>query len=340
MPREIEITGIHLHANATPCFHFCRYCQTAKPKAIPAQFSRYAALIDRFIDWRIASGREDFEICPWYGNSHDYDREVRLGIRRLDERMGDITNVVLLGGVAHRSRKDMAIWLRERQEDGIDTLVASFPGQGKHHDYWNNKKGNYQFFLDTLRTAAAMGMRLQQRVLLIRDSVASLERLFDDLDAIDPPSYTRWSIPLFYSGLSKRLENERLTEQEMAALPLRIRNSLRDDHPHWRSERRWMDYVHDSADQGPERMALSFPISDESLDWAERRSCDEIVAELEARWRAAYRAAPSRQELCEGYGNPQSDKVYMMIGQMERLWFDRYLQENPCTFDIRSTHFH
>jgi hypothetical protein len=339
MPREIEITGIHLHANATPCFHHCRYCQLAKPKAIPARFDRYATLIDRFIDWRQANGRDDFEICPWYGNSHDHDQAVLRGIRRLDQRLGYSSNVVLLGGVAHRSPKDMAAWLQERRENGIDTVVATFSGQGGHHDYWNNKQGNYQFLLDTLGTAAAMGFHLQQRVLLIRDSVPSLDHLFDDLDAIDTAPVTRWAIPLFYSGRSKPLENQRLTTQDMDALPARIRSSLRDDHPNWRSERDWIQYVRDEDAQKPERMALSFPVSEESLDWTEDRSCDDILDHLETRWRAAYRLAPSRRDLCLSHGDSESDKVYMMIGHMEKRWFDRYTQDNPCAFDIQSTHF-
>ncbi len=340
MPREIDITALHLHANATPCFHHCRYCQLKTSKSIPASFSRYAALIERFLDWQKAGKGQTLEICPWYGNSHDYDRETRVGLRRLGERQwGPRPDVVLLGGVAHRSQAEMRLWLQERRDVAIETVVATFAGHAEHHDYWNNKAGNYRFFQETLRTAAAMGLRLQERVLLIRRSLASLERLFDDLDAIGAASFTRWSLPLFYSGRAKRLEDERLTERDFAALPPRIRASLREDHVHWRSERRWMETVRQSDGQAPERMALSFPISEKSLDWAEKLSCDEIVAQLAARWRAAYRAAPSRQDLCERYGDARSDKVYPRLEQMEKVWMDRFLTENPCTFDIDATHF-
>ncbi len=339
MSREIRVTGILLHGNATRCFHLCRYCQLRTAKAIPATHSRYAALVHRFLDWRTSTGREKFEVWPWYGNSHDYDHETLIGERQIGERMGYQTDVVLLGGVAHRSMAEMRDWLQERRAAGVDTVVATFSGAQDDHDYWNNKKGNYRFQLDTLRVAAEMGLRLQERVLLLRDCLPSLERLFDDLDTIDAKEYSRSSIPLFYSGRAKKLEPQRLTEKDFADLPQRIRENLRGDHPKWRSERRWTEHVRELGDPEPEEVAPMLRINEETLEWAESRSCEEILENLETRWRAAYAAMPSRRELCDRYGDSRSDKVYMFLGQMEHLWLDRYLKENPCNFDIRSTHF-
>ncbi len=339
MSREIRVTGICLHGNATRCFHYCRYCQLRTAKAVPATYSRYSALVHRFLDWRTAVGREDFEVWPWYGNSHDYDHETLLGERRIGTRMGYQTDVVLLGGVAHRSMDEMRAWLQERRAVNVDTVVATFSGCQEDHDHWNNKAGNYQFQLDTLRLAAEMGLRLQERVLLLRDCLPSLERLFDDLDEIGAQEYARSSIPLFYSGRAKRLEEQRLTERDFAALPERIRNSLRGDHPNWRTERGWVEHVTKLGDPGPEEVSPMLRVTEENLDWAESHTCEEIVASLETSWRAAYAAMPSRLELCERYGDPRSDKVYMFLGQMEHLWLDRYLRENPRNFDLRATHF-
>lgn len=276
---------------------------------------------------------------PWYGNSHDCDQETLIGLRSIGERMGYQTDVVLLGGVAHRPRDEMRAWLEQRRAVGIDTVVATFSGHGGDHDYWNNKQGNYRFQLDTLHLAAEMGFRLQQRVLLLRDNLGGLERLFDDLDRIRTTDSSRSSIPLFYSGRAKRLEDQRLTEGDFAALPTRLRNSLRDDHPNWRSERQWIEHVKTQEEPGPEEIAPMLEITEENLDWAEHHSCEEIVATLEARWRAAYAAMPSRRELFEGYGASENDKIYMFLGQMEHLWLDRYREKKPGTFDLRSTHF-
>ncbi len=339
MGREITVNGIFLHAYATPCFHVCRYCQLRTPKAIPADFKRYSALIDRFIDWKEATGRHDFTVAEWYGNSHDYDRDVQAGVSRLSARQGDPLRVVLLGGTAHRPMAEMRHWLEDRRAVGIDTVVASFPGRAERHDYWNGKKGNYRFQLDTLHLAAEMGMRLQQRLFLIRDTISGFEALLDDLDAIQTTDFERWSYPLFYSGLARRLEAERLTELELDRLPPRIKATFRDDHGEWRSERRWIDTVREDTASDPEPVPLVMQLDNESLAWAEDQSCDAIVEELTARSRAAYAALPSRRELCERYGDPTNDKVYMFLGQMERVWLDRCRAENPGALDLRTTYF-
>ncbi|TDX62523.1 hypothetical protein EDE12_11039 [Methylosinus sp. sav-2] len=236
MPREIIVTGIHLHANATACFHHCRYCQLKSYRLRPAPLERFVALVERFIEWR-NDGHEDFEIAPWYGNSHDYTLATTKALRELEKNLGWKSHVVLLGGVAHRPRREMKQWLVERRVLGIDTVVATFSGHGARHDHWNNMAGNYQFQLDTLHLAAELGLKLQQRILLIRDSVPSLDELLVDLDRIPAASHERWAIPLFYSGVARGVEEQRLTEQEIDSLPARLKDYLRDDRPNWRSEK-------------------------------------------------------------------------------------------------------
>jgi hypothetical protein len=339
MARDIRISGIFLHANATRCYHTCRYCQLPSAKPHPATFARYAALVDRFIDWRNARDLRDFEISEWYGNSHDYDHEIRKGIRRLSERQGSPSSVVLLGGVAHRSMHDMKQWLRDCQEVGIHTVVASFPGRGERHDYWNGRSGNYAFQLSALRLAADMGMSLQERLFLIRDTVGDIEQLIDDLNAIATDSVQRWSFPLFYSGLARRLESERLTQAELDSLPQRVKATFRDDSNNWRSEHRWISYVRNAYAHETDTVSLVLRINDATLAWAEARSCDQIVEELAKRWRTAYAHMPSRLELSERYGDIKNDAVYMFLGQMERVWLDRYLKTNIPPFDIADTYF-
>jgi hypothetical protein len=338
MPREIIVTGIHLHANAASCFHHCRYCQLKSYRLRPAPLERFVALVERFIEWR-NDGHEDFEIAPWYGNSHDYSSATMKALCELEKKLGWKSHVVLLGGVAHRPRQEMKQWLLERRDLGIDTVVATFSGHGGRHDHWNNMAGNYQFQLDALHLATELGMKLQQRILLIRDSVPSLDELLDDLDRIPTAIRERWAIPLFYSGVARGLEEQRLTEVEIDWLPVRLKNCLRDDRPHWRSEKKWIEHVRQSRDDEAEAMAIGLQLDEQSLDWAEARSCDQIITELEARWRAAHLVAPSRKELCEGYADIANDRLYFNVQQMEKAWFDRYKKDNICRFDINATKF-
>lgn len=327
MARELRITGIMIHANATPCAYHCRYCQLTTSKPKPASFARYAALVERFIEWKTSTGREDFALWPWHGNSYEHDLPTLSGIIRLDEHLGRPHKVLLLGGLQNRPMAALRPWLDKRRALGVTTVVATFSGHGRIHDHWNNAKGNYQFQLDALHLAAEMGMKLQQRMLLMRSNVLSLEAVLDDLDQIASSDYVRWAIPMFYSGRARRLENERLTEDDFERLSPRIRAVLRADSSNWRSERRWIEHA-ESRHEEPHRRTLPFRVTEQTLEWAEALSCEAIVAELTARYRTAAERLPSTAELADRYGDRHNDKVYFNLGQMERLWMERYTQEN------------
>lgn len=337
MTRHISVKGVFIHANATPCANHCRYCQLATSRPKPVSVDRYAALIHRFLDWR-ESHQSEFEIWPWFGNSYDTDEYTVVALRNIEERMGGLCGNVLLGGLAHRSPEEMQRWLQFRQQQGKHTLVATFSGYAEQHDYWNNLQGNYSFQLESLRLAARQGMKLQQRILLLRSSLPGLTRLLDDLDSVAVAEYDRWAIPLFYSGQARRIERERLTEGDFAALPDRVRALLRSDKDNWRAEYRWAEYAMQN-DEGVVDMCLPLRINEQTLSWAEKLSCDEIVHELTMRAHKAYLHMPTRRELCQKYADLKNDKVYFNIEQMERKWIEHYLQDNPDAFDLSATRF-
>lgn len=161
----------------------------------------------------------------------------------------------------------MRQWIAERHQQGLDTLVATFSGYQKDHNYWNNYPDNYQFQLDCLRLAASMGLKTQQRILLLRSSLSSLESVLDDLDSIQPHIRERWAIPLFYSGQARRVEYERLTESDFQSLPERISDILREDKTNWRAEYRWIDYVLQHPVTLPQTVNIPLRINDASLTW-------------------------------------------------------------------------
>ncbi|WDB90487.1 TonB-dependent receptor [Escherichia albertii] len=192
--RQVNIKGIFIHANATPCANHCRYCQLTSSRPRKISIERYAALIHRFLDWKEQSNPH-FEIHPWFGNSYDHDISVVKIIRQIENRLDNRCKNFLLGGLSHRSLNEMRQWIAERHQQGLDTLVATFSGYQKDHNYWNNYPDNYQFQLDCLRLAASMGLKTQQRILLLRSSLSSLESVLDDLDSIQPHIRERWAIP-------------------------------------------------------------------------------------------------------------------------------------------------
>ncbi len=151
-----------------------------------------------------------------------------------------------------------------------------------------------------------------------------------------PGASTTVVFPLFYSGLSRRLEDERVTRETLDTLPERIR-ALPVGLEKLALRTGGIDFVRRS-DETPEQVTLNLELTDSNIDRVESMSCDEIVAGLESRTRAAYAVIPSRAELCERYGDSSNARIYMFLSDVERKWLDLYLAKNPAVFEGTLTH--
>ncbi len=183
----------------------------------------------------------------------------------------------------------MKTWLRERQDIGIKAVVASFAGHGEFHDRWDGRLGDFEFQMRTLRVAASLGMELRQRLFLTNSTIPLMDELIKKLDALPGHVDDRCVYPLFYSGLARRLEDERVTRETFDGLPERIRKLYRSDWKNWRSEQEWIDIVR-REDETPEQVTLDLELTDSNMDRVESMSCDEIVAELESATRSTQAA--------------------------------------------------
>jgi hypothetical protein len=180
-------------------------------------------------------------------------------------------------------------------------------------------------------------MKLQQRLFLTRSTLPLLNELLDRLDTL-PEALERMAFPFFYCGFANRMEDERLTQEQLDSLPERVHKLLRFDWRNWRTERGWVNAV---LEEGKvlDRVSLKLILNDDNIQRFESMTCDEIVMELETATREEYAAIPSRLELCEKYADPTNEKVYMFRWDVESLWVDRYLKDNSLVFKRHLTHF-
>lgn len=336
MGRSIHIAGIALYARIAPCAHHCRYCLLGEKKLANISFSRFAALVDRFIDWKQQQGMKDFDVFHWVRFSYDFDIVVMTRWIKLWERLGRCPDM-LLGGLPLRPEDELRTWLLERKKAGIQEVHASFAGYGEFHDRWNGRKGDFEFQMKTLQIAAELGMELSQRLFVTNSTLPLLDGLLDKLEAIPAKIRHRYLSPFFYMGFAKQFEGERITEKVLDRLPERLMRLYRANKSNWRSERSWMEAVR-TEEEAPEEVMLRLEPDEFNIDRLEALSCEEITADLERQTRAAYRAIPSRRELCEQAGDPDNIRIYALRNDIERKWLDRYLDEHPVRFNRLLTH--
>ncbi len=327
--REISnIGGIHIVLNINPCAHNCLYCMLDNHRDSKFPINRYLAIVERFFDWKQSRHLKKLDIPFVVYCCDDYDLVTTKKVIEL-QRRGKGYMQLFLGGLRMRSESEMRVWLRERQALGIRNVIASFVGQGSIHDHWNNRPGDFDFLISTLKIAAKLGMNIEQRLFLLKSTLPHMEELINKLDALPGKAKKRIVETPQYSGRAGKLEPERITEADLERLPDNARKFL----PDLRSERKWIEHMRRHEDPPRKHLILRFVLDDTNIDRAEAMSCDEIFADLEQRVRSAYAVMPGYRELLETCGNPDSTLLYRIPRELERKWLDQYLEIHPLQFE-------
>ncbi len=338
MPRKFQTTGIQITAGTAPCAYHCSYCQLADRSISKIRIDRYVAVVERFMEFKESKGLADFGVAQWLGNAYSFDTYEFDRISQLSRKLGNTYEWLLLGGVKHKPNAEMKDWLTSRQKMGAKHVIAAFLGHGDTHDKWNRMKGNFEFLMGSQKLAIEAGMGLIQRAFLTNSTLPMLGTLFDMLDELGGEVVERVGYPLFYSGLARKLEHERVTMETLDNQPDRTKAIYRKDKDKWKSEKDWIEYAKNGTHEY-ESNYVTLKLDDSNIGTVESMSCEAIIADLTERTIAAYAAVPGREELCEKYGNKTNEKIYMFMWDMECLWVDRYLQDNPVVFERHLTHF-
>jgi hypothetical protein len=236
---------------------------------------------------------------------------------------------LFLGGLRMRSEKEMRLWLEERKNLGIRNVIASFLGCGPVHDDWNNRPGDFDFLMSTLKIAAELGMKMEQRLYLLKSTLPYMEELVNKLNALPGKVRRRWIELIHYSGRAGSLEAERVTGAELALLPERLRELFVGA----RSEREWIALMRQQEDPPRKNVILKLELDDTNIERIEVMSCEEIIDELKQRVWKAHAAMPSQLELIEACGDPEGTLLYTTPREIERMWLDKYLEKYPIQFD-------
>src|SRR5208282_3813091 len=109
------------------------------------------------------------------------------------------------------------------------------------HDKWAGKKGEFDQLVRASWTAGEIGIEFGENIFLTKSTLPLLDELMDLLDAI-PGRKSRSIGPVHYRGRAQKMEEERITEDIMQALPDRINQYFHTKHD-MKTERDWIEAV-------------------------------------------------------------------------------------------------
>lgn len=337
MGEAIKITGVGTVNDTGQCVTRCRWCAFGNIGAYNLTAERISAVLERLIEWRDRNRPADFKVSFRWGRSFNFDLKTLVARAKLYKRVfGGQEKSIPFGGIYFKPDDQLKTWLLERKDIGIEKIVASFAGTRELHDKWACKKGEFEQLVRASWIAGEIDIEYSENLFLTRSTLPLLDELMDLLDAI-PGRKSRTIGPVHYRGRAQKMEEERITEDIMQALPSRV-NKYFHTRDSMETERDWIEVI-SAGNRGPIEVELLLFIDSSNIDWIETTPIEDVLADLEARTRRAYAAIPTIQELCERYSDRENGRMYSFAWELEKKWLNRYLQKNRIDFEGKLTRF-
>jgi hypothetical protein len=101
-----------------------------------------------------------------------------------------------------------------------------------------------------------------------------------------------------------------------------------DIHTAYRSEAYWIQWIRQQYPVEQERVhSLGIRVYESNLDSLLNDQCSDIYNDYLQRHLNVGKRMPEIPELCQMYGEPDSEKMYRM-GDLERKWIDMHMKEH------------
>jgi hypothetical protein len=260
--------------------------------------------------------------------AENWDMDTAVAMKRLHRQvMPEIREALFMGGIQFKSDSDLKAWLAERRNLGTDLIWVSLAGNHELHNKWVGRKGDFEFNMRAIDFANELGYMRGEVLFLTKSTLPMIEDLLDLMDAIPGREWRKVRV-VHYRGRGKRMMHERITTDDCQRLSPRVLRDLQE-RDSLRTASEWIRLFRDGLEPVPLKTRLFLNVTQSNIADLEEKSCDVIVADLEARTEQVWNALPDIGYLCDRYGVPDSQDTRLYpAGELERIWMDQYLQEN------------
>ena len=325
MNDKLTYSGLGVNIKAEPCYCNCEYCLAGSKRYVRFPLERYEAIAHRFIVWKETQAPEGFSLwfTPFYSLEISMERLQRY--QQLAAQVGrEFPGGLQLNGIRIRTEDEMRHWLLERKAAGVKFIHSAFYGDQVLQDKTHGRFGDQNFLIMSNRVAAEIGLRRWERIFLTKSTLPHIENLIDRLDGIANLE-KRWIQPLGRYGKARQMEALRCTRGDLEKMSERVSRYLHRDSLFTEGE--FMALVRSGYTASNEK-SLSLWIDDSNIDEVESKSCDEIICGLKTKYDRLYSLLPDLDELCEKYGDANSDGL-SGSDSIVSLWRERYLRDHP-----------
>lgn len=308
----------------SPCGCRCRHCLLESGQRLSGvSFDRTMALAERFVRWREDNGLPNFPIEIGFGYACDVTPRF-LRTLEFSRELGATGKHVPVKGRAFMDEDTLRQDLLTLKAHGVENIGLTFYGLPEFHDRWAGRRGDFEHTMLAARLTAECGLNRYDTVFASRQSAADLPELLERLDGV-PGCGERIVCAWDYRGRGKRLEDERLTTEEVAALPAHVREQMDSA---YKPESDWVKAVLVGDYPRKSRRYYMLTLWDENIEGLEATDPGDILRGMRERDDRMYQSIPAMPALAELYGNESGNRLYT-LRDLEWKWIDCYLRDHP-----------
>ncbi len=329
----VKTISIGIQNLCTPCRCACRYCLLRSDKTAPdgVDYFRGKQLAECLVAW---AKEEGIAPLPYYYIPYCADYPELADTIAFNRSVGFAGSEFLqCNGIALRDAAGIDEFIHTIQDAGVKTIDTTFFGDERFHDRFAARPGDYRFLLDLAASATRHGLTCAPTVVLLRDNLAMLPKLFETLEAVTGGARMYSFLP-DYRGRGHLVENVRLTRADAENLPEVVKKTF--PMARYKTEREWL-----CGEPLPEytKRAVTITLRRDNIERLESMTCAEMVRYVEDLDDAYYAAIPDGNTLAEMYGDRENERLYR-VRDLFWKWQRQYIREHGLTlYDVTDERF-
>lgn len=298
----MKTTSVNIMNLCVPCENRCRYCLLSwNGKLSGVEYARSVSYARRFYRW-VRENRPELMLTFGFGYSMEHPRLLDA-IDFMNEIGSPTGRFLQLDGMKFRDPAQIRSFLSGVQAHGVELIDLTFYGTREYHDRFAARPGDFDFLLDILYQANALGLAVEVGIPLTRENAGQADGLIEELEHFSL-SRLFCFIP-HQEGRGISLNRVRFRHEDYTALGQRGKRHLNT--ARFRPEGQWLAENQFSV---PQERALYLSLTGENMAFFEQLPFAETIAYLEELDDAYYRTVPSLGELAERYGEPDNTEYY------------------------------
>ena len=300
-----------------PCCNCCRYCLLSwSGDVLGIDYDRSVKFADKFYNW-LKENRPEIKFTYYFGYSMEHPKLLDV-IKFMQKTNSPGGEFLQFDGMRKRTKEELNTFLNELKNVGIKLIDMTFYGDESYHDQFAGRKGDYQLMLDTIDVALGVGIDVQVGIPVMKDNLNQLDGL---VEAFLQKNIRLHLFTPHSGGRGKTIQNQKIALLDYEKMSDKVKKQFNRN-----GNKTPLEWLNQPPKEVKSRV-LTLSLLKSNIEDLEKKSFEEIIANLEQMDDEFYSQIPSFDELLEKYADKNDCHLYTKK-DLYSIYRTRYFREN------------